>query len=257
MSQDALLLTCEHGGARIPRPYQHLFQSRAARRALDGHRGCDLGALSVARRLSRTLGAPLRASTVSRLLVDLNRSVGHPRLWSEFSRCLDLEERERLLSRYYFPHRDGVESWIEAHRRRGQRVLHVGVHSFAPRIEGHLRTADVGLLYDPERRAERLVCREWKRALADVDPALRVRRNYPYLGKSDGLVTHLRRVFDESQYVGIELELNQALLSTRAGLERASRASVRSLQGAMLSAKARGVGQTNAPRAAWSAARGA
>lgn len=230
MNADALLLSCEHGGARIPRQYQHLFESRAARRALDSHRGCDLGALPLARHLSRTLDAPLRASTVSRLLVDLNRSIGHPRLLSEFSRRLDPTERERLLARYYFPHRNGVESWIAARCRRGDRVLHIGVHSFAPRIAGRRRTADVGLLYDPAREAERVFCKHWKQALGDTDPGLRVRRNYPYLGKADGLVTSLRNVFDESQYVGIELELNQTVLCTREGLQRASRAIARSLQ---------------------------
>ena len=41
-------------------------------------------------------------------------------------------------------------------------------------------------------------------------PALRVRRNYPYTGKSDGLTAYLRRRFDADRYLGIELEINQA-----------------------------------------------
>jgi hypothetical protein len=52
-----------------------------------------------------------------------------------------------------------------------------------------------------------------------------VRRNYPYLGVGDGLRTALRGVFSEEEYIGIELEVNQALLvgsaSERARLTRA------------------------------------
>jgi hypothetical protein len=36
-----------------------------------------------------------------------------------------------------------------------------------------------------------------------------VRRNYPYVGYSDGLTTYLRTRFDDRQYSGIELEINQ------------------------------------------------
>lgn len=212
MNRRALLLTCEHGGARVPARYRGLFRTRAAREALRTHRGSDHGALALARALQRLLEAPLYESTVTRLLVDLNRSVGHPQLFSEFSKPLDPAERAALLARHYFPHRDAVESWIDKQVSRGHQVVHVGVHSFAPRVDGRVRTADVGLLYDPARVGERRLCRAWKAAVLEVDPALRVRRNYPFLGKADGFVTHLRAVFGPRKYVGVELEVNQARL---------------------------------------------
>ena len=40
-------------------------------------------------------------------------------------------------------------------------------------------------------------------------PALKVRRNYPYTGKSDGFTAYLRRRFPPAAYLGIELEINQ------------------------------------------------
>lgn len=175
----------------------------------------------------------MKAATVTRLLVDLNRSVGHPHLFSEFSRRLDAERRVALLEHHYFPHREAIESWIADRVRRGGQVLHVGVHSFTPIADGQRRTADVGLLYDPSRVLERRFCQLWKDALAETDPELRVRRNYPYLGKADGLVTHLRRVFGQSAYLGIELETNQALLSTPQGERRAARSAAASLRLAM------------------------
>jgi predicted N-formylglutamate amidohydrolase len=229
MKAQALVLTCEHGGAQVPPEYRHLFASKAARSALQGHRGCDHGAVRLARSLQHALRAPLYASTVTRLLVDLNRSVGHPRLFSEFSKGLDPAERRGLLEEHYYPHRNAIERWIDAQVRRGHRVVQIGVHSFAPRANGRIRTADVGILYDPSRAAERAFCIRWKSALGATDPGLRVRRNYPYLGKSDGLVTHLRQVFGPRDYVGIELEANQALLRTPQGQQRAARSLTASL----------------------------
>jgi predicted N-formylglutamate amidohydrolase len=222
MKNRALLLTCEHAGARVPGEYRHLFRSKAAQNALRTHRGSDLGALGLARQLSLTLDAPLYASSVTRLLVDLNRSVGHPRLLSEFSKPLSGAQREVLLQRYYFPHRDSVESWIAQRVKAGSAVLHIGVHSFTPEIDGRPRTADVGLLYDPARSTERSLCERWTSELKARDQTLRVRRNYPFLGKNDGLVTHLRRRFAAASYVGIELEVNQSLLETRQGKRRAA-----------------------------------
>src|SRR3954454_18838003 len=43
-------------------------------------------------------------------------------------------------------------------------------------------------------------------------PELRVRRNYPYAGKGDGLTSHLRVRFAQCDYVGIELEVNQGIV---------------------------------------------
>jgi predicted N-formylglutamate amidohydrolase len=229
MRTEVLVLTCEHGGAQVPVEYRRLFASKAAKSALESHRGCDRGALRLARSLERTLRVPLYASAVTRLLVDLNRSVGHPRLFSEFSKGLDPAERAALLEERYFPHRNAIEWWINTQVRRGHRVVHIGVHSFVPRVKGRMRTADIGILYDPSRSAERAFCDRWKSALRAADPGLRVRRNYPYLGKSDGLVTYLRQVFGPRDYVGIELEANQALLQTSLGQRRAARSLTASL----------------------------
>jgi predicted N-formylglutamate amidohydrolase len=206
-----LLLTCEHAGNRIPREYAHLF--RNCRRLLAGHRGYDFGALACARSLRRRLQAPLLAGRYSRLLVDLNRSPAHPALFSERTRALPGSAKERLLARYYYPHRQGIEDWIRARIARGGTVVHVAVHSFTPVLDGVARRADIGLLYDPARRLESALCRRWRAALRDTAAGgLAVRCNYPYRGVSDGLTRHLRTRFSAARYAGIELEINQRLL---------------------------------------------
>jgi predicted N-formylglutamate amidohydrolase len=214
VANDALLITCEHGGNRIPARYRALFRGRRA--LLDSHRGYDPGALVMARTLAAAFNAPLVASTVSRLVVDLNRSIGHPRLFSAATHGAPLVLRAEIVERHYLPHRGEVERLVTQAVGRGRRVIHIASHSFTPALDGKVRRADVGLLYHPGRRGEAALCARWKASLANVAPELRVRRNYPYAGKGDGLTSHLRLRFPPGAYVGIELEVNQKIV-TKAG----------------------------------------
>ena len=201
------MITCEHGGNRVPAKYWPLF--RRHRAALESHRGYDPGALAVARDFAAAFDAELVYSTTSRLLVELNRSPNHPQLFSAIAKNLGAEERQRLLERYYCPYREWVESEVRRTVERGQRILHVSSHSFTPKLDGVERRADVGLLYDPRRPAEAEFCAAWQRVLKSADPRLVVRRNYPYRGYADGLTTYLRKLYPHPAYAGVELEVNQ------------------------------------------------
>lgn len=202
----AFLITCEHGGNFIPAPYRDCFTGRED--VLHTHRAFDPGALELARKLSKQFRAPLVSSTVSRLVIELNRSPWNHLLYSEFTRPLPQEEREEIFRRYYRPYRDGVEAHIARAAKRGLRVIHVSSHSFTPALDGEVRNADVGMLYDPSR-SERDLCNAWRRAMRDHAPQFTVRMNYPYRGTSDGFTTYLRQRFGRDAYLGIELEVNQ------------------------------------------------
>jgi predicted N-formylglutamate amidohydrolase len=149
---------------------------------------------------------------VSRLLIDLNRSPGHAQLHCPAIRSAPKDVRAAIAEQHYRPYRTQVEALVERSVARGRRVIHISSHSYTPELDGRLRSADVGLLYDPGRRGEVLLCARWKAALAECAPELRVRRNYPYRGKSDGLASHLRRRFPQDRYVGVELEVNQGIV---------------------------------------------
>lgn len=235
-SRPCLLITCEHGGNRVPVAYEALFRGHADR--LASHRGYDPGALTLARELARSFHAPLIYATVSRLVVDLNRSLGHPRLYSEVTRTLPRRERQAILTRHYLPYRLRVERWIEERIAAGQSVLHIASHSFTPVLAGEVRRADVGLLYDPARAGEKDFCLRWQNALRTRAPGLAVRRNYPYTGRSDGLTAWLRRRFPAERYLGIELEVNQRLVFGPAGPWRALRLALRESLADALSAVA-------------------
>jgi predicted N-formylglutamate amidohydrolase len=210
VAADAFLITCEHGGNRIPARYRQLFRGRRA--LLDSHRGYDPGALVMAKALAAAFEAPLVISTVSRLLIDLNRSIGHSKLFSAATRAASAELRATIVGQHYRPYRAEVERLVGQAVARRRRVIHISSHSFTPVLDGKVRSADVGLLYHPGRQGEALLCASWKAALAAAAPELRVRRNYPYAGRGDGLTSHLRRRFPPGAYVGIELEINQRIV---------------------------------------------
>lgn len=218
------LVTCEHGGNRIPAPYASLF--RGCRRVLETHRGYDPGALAMARTLARMLGARLVTSSVSRLLVELNRSPGRQFLCSPVMRRAPQQVRDDVCRRYYVPYRSEVEAFIARAIHAGRRVLHVSSHSFTPLLAGRVRAADVGLLYDPTRDGERRLCCHWQAALRAHAPRWITRRNYPYLGVSDGFTTWLRNRFPERGYMGIELEINQKRVRDRRAVPAPERSAV-------------------------------
>jgi predicted N-formylglutamate amidohydrolase len=205
-----VVVTCEHGGNRVPPRYRRHFRGLQA--VLQTHRGYDFGALILAQELSAAFKTPLVCSTVTRLVVDLNRSRGHPRLHGEPIRKLPREERESILAEHYRPYRARAESLIAKAVGRGQRVVHISAHSFTPELNGRKRTADVGLLYDPARPGEVRLAAAWKAALLRAAPGLRIRRNYPYAGTDDGFMPYLRTRFAPRRYLGVEIEINQALV---------------------------------------------
>ncbi len=202
------LVSCEHGGNRVPERYRPRFYG--ATEALDSHRGWDPGALPFARALARELDAPLRYSLTSRLLVDPNRSGDSPNLWSPWSGGLSPREKRRVLAEYHIRHRKRVD--VAVRERISQApVLHLGIHTFTPVWEGVPRSVQVGILFDSERVAEARAAHVLLEGVARSLPHLVVRPNEPYLGVDDGLTTTLRARFPEEAYLGIEVEVAQPL----------------------------------------------
>jgi predicted N-formylglutamate amidohydrolase len=202
-----IFITCEHGGNSVPENFAVLF--RNSRELLKSHRGYDSGALELAKELAGGLKAPLFFLNITRLLIDLNRSPHNPRRFSEITVMLGADEKQKIEKLYYAPYRAEVRSALLRYIEKGGRAVHVSVHTFTPALHGKMRTADIGFLYDPSRRDEAAFCISWKKALYELQPGLRVRRNYPYRGTSDGFTSCLRKMFSEDSYLGIELEINQ------------------------------------------------
>lgn len=205
------IISCEHASNRVPGPYAHLFQGQE--KVLSSHQAYDMEAAKFARNLAGELLAPVYLGAITRLLVDLNRSPANKKsLFTQYSRKMEQVDRRQLLKKYYQPYRTRVEKAVNEIIDQGEPVLHISVHSFTPVKRGKVRRADIGLLYDPARKTEKDICALLVNLLKREVTALRVRRNYPYLGKTDGFTSYMRRKYAANLYSGIEIEINQAFL---------------------------------------------
>ncbi len=207
MGRDIVIISCEHGGNEVPPAYAGLFAGHEP--LLATHRGWDPGALELGKELAAALQAPFFSATTTRLLIDLNRSIGHGQLHSELTRQLPAKARREIVAQHYTPYRQVLEAEVERLIAGGQRVIHIASHSFTPELRGVMRQADLALLYDPARAGERTFAAQWLTSLRSALPHLRLRRNYPYEGKGDGVMSLLRKRYADEAYVGIELEVNQ------------------------------------------------
>lgn len=210
-----VLVSCEHASAAIPRWARSRLDGvlssadkAALQQALADHRGSDPGAGPCSQALGRRLGCPVVLGQASRLLVDLNRSPKHPARFSTFTRRCPEDLRLALHQRLWWPHWQAIGRHVAGARA----TLHFALHSFDPALAIGRDRIDVGLLYDPARAGERRVAALVLAAIAARAPELRLRRNAPYRGVSDGLPTALRRRLSPACYVGFELEVSQALV---------------------------------------------
>ncbi len=223
-----LVISCEHAVNIIPDAYQYILSTDSA--VLETHRAIDFGAFEIAKHFQKTLNCPLISATVSRLIIDCNRSLTHPECFSHFTEKLAPAEKKCLIETYYKPYRQAVESFINARITEGVQVIHLSIHSFTPMLNNIERNADIGLLYDPSRLGEKQLASEWRKGIVKKSKAYRVRMNYPYRGITDGFITSLRKQHDEKHYLGFEVESNQALVKDDTSLQALSQVLVESFR---------------------------
>jgi len=205
----ALIISCEHAVNTIPKRYQDLFAPY--QKLLESHRGIDFGALDIAKYLKDSFSCDFFHATTSRLLIDYNRSLHHPHCFSEITKNLSVQEKQKIISHYYLPYREQVIAKIDEFHSNKKPVLHLSIHSFTPIMNDQVRNADIGFLYDPQRPLEKNLAKKWQLSIKKQDPAYRVRLNYPYRGISDGFTSFLRQRYSAMDYLGIEIECNQTV----------------------------------------------
>jgi predicted N-formylglutamate amidohydrolase len=198
------IITCEHAGNDVPNEYQLIFKD--ANEVLQSHRGWDPGAIEIARWLALKNNLSLFQCDVTRLLIEANRSIDHPELFSVFSKSLPENVKEEIKQRYYFPYRNTVESKIQS---TSIPVLHLSIHTFTPFFNTETRSTDIGLLFDPSRKLESMCCTHLRARLSMLLPSFQIDFNQPYAGTDDGFTTYLRTKFLDENYAGIEIEVNQ------------------------------------------------
>jgi len=215
------MLTCEHASNQLPAA----FKKAVPTEVLKTHRAYDIGAVQVFRKLVRFAKPEFSCEgKYSRLFVDLNRTITNKSAFSEYYEALEsrdkaeAEKAKAQATAYWKEYRDKVEKFVQQNIGKGSRskgsankgteIVHLGIHSFTPVLNGKVRNTDIGILYDPARPQERAYANIIKDEIKRLYPAMKVRFNYPYKGSSDGLTTTLRKKFGP-RYVGIEIEINQ------------------------------------------------
>lgn len=186
------LVVCEHASNNIPPAYGTLGLDAAARKA---HIAWDPGALGVARRLAKNLGAPLVHSKVSRLVYDLNRppsSAGAMTRQSESyvvpgNQSLTPEARQKRTSEIYLPFHDALHAEIARRMALGTPPVLVTIHSFTPVWFGKPRAVEFGIIHDADPTLAKAVLAE-----AKARTGLDCRLNEPYSVADE--VTHTLRL---------------------------------------------------------------
>jgi predicted N-formylglutamate amidohydrolase len=226
-----VLVSCEHASNRLP-PGFELDPDLLAL-----HIAWDPGALPIAEHLAERFDAPLWTGDYSRLVADLNRTLGNRVLMRQvsdghripFNYGLDSAAQRDRVERFYLPYRQGVEAGVREIIEREGRCVHICVHTFTPALGGRVRGNDIGLLHDPAWGIERAVSGDLRRHL-EAETEYVVWFNRPYSGTADGILPALRRQHTPERFVGIELEINQKHAPDGAALRRIAEAIGRGLE---------------------------
>ena len=209
-----VVLTCEHAAYSLPDRYGTLG---LAADDLRRHIGWDIGAWAVVRALLQHVDSAAVSSAYSRLLIDCNRAPSdHDLILPESDGTpvpgnlgLTDAERQRRIREFYDPYHAAVDR-IVRDRADASRLL-LSVHSFTPTLDGKERPFDVGVLFDDHED----LAHEFGQRLAHT--GYRVRDNEPYSGYA-GLIFSARRHGHQHGLPYLEIEMNNALLSTPAGI---------------------------------------
>ncbi len=206
-----ILFLCDHASNHVPDDIDLGIDPAL----LDKHVAIDIGAAPLTRALAAALDAPAILATVSRLVIDLNREVGHGGLVPERSDGhtifgnVDLDPAARI-ARFHRPYHATIKAEID----RWRPILIVAVHSFTPALEtgGEARPWEIGILSNRDRRA------------ADIavpllaDQGFTVGDNQPYSGQV--LNATLNRHAEARGIASFTLEIRNDQIADGVGVAR-------------------------------------
>jgi predicted N-formylglutamate amidohydrolase len=204
--KQGIVLVADHARRDLPQDYGDLGLPAAE---FERHIAYDIGVETVIRELAAALNAPAVLATFSRLLIDPNRGEDDPTLVRQLydgtvipaNYPLSPQERERRLDLFYRPYHDAVAAMVASvAEASGHAPLLFSVHSFTPSMQGIARPWHVGVLWDLDDRAPRLLID----ALA-ADRTLVVGDNEPYDGALRGDTMFRHAIVNGFPHVLIEI----------------------------------------------------
>ena len=208
-ARSVVVLVCEHASRFIPDRFHGLGLPDDQ---LESHVVWDPGALDVALRMSRQLGARLVAGGVSRLVYDCNRPPDAPDAIPARSEVvdvpgnagLDAAARSDRIATVYEPFRSALSDAIAATTA----PVIVTIHSFTPVYNGQHRAVEIGILHDTDTRlADHML------EIAPQHTQMRTERNQPY-GPDDGVTHTLREHAIPAGHLNVMIEIRNDLIAT-------------------------------------------
>ena len=187
-----IVLVCEHASNAFPAAWGDFGLTRDLQNA---HIAWDIGALGLARALSKQLDAVLVHAPVSRLIYDCNRAPDMPSAMPARSEVFDIPgnrlisatERAARTAAIYVPFHNTLRAVIADRMALGLAPVIVTVHSFTKTYYGQPRSVELGVIHDADETYALAVL-----AAARATTGLRADLNAPYSAADD--VTHTLRL---------------------------------------------------------------
>lgn len=203
----AFLFTAEHASPIIPARTNETDQS-----FLSTHWAYDIGVLPLMKQLCKAHKAQGLYTNYSRLWIDTNRAPQQEGLIKthidgaplSFNQSLTSEEKIERQTSVHEAYHQAISNSIHTHSFS---PLLISLHSFTPIWNHHIRTMDIGVLFDRDEDLAHICT-----ALLRTEGFF-VEENKPYSGKN-GLIYSAHRHGVAHQIPYIELEFNQSILCT-------------------------------------------
>lgn len=162
------IIICDHASFNIPKKYNNLGLSISD---LKKHIGWDIGALKVAKKISKKLNNTLIHSGYSRLLIDCNRSLKAKGTFLKKSeniiipgnKNILLKEKKIRSIKYYFPYHKEIEKFINQSLKKKVIPIVISIHSFTPIFFGKKRKWHIGILQGKDTRLSSIFIKDLKK----------------------------------------------------------------------------------------------
>ena len=160
-----LFIFGDHASKHIPEAYDNLGLSGDD---LTRHIAWDIGTETIVRHLCEHFGCGGQVAGVSRLVIDLNRTLDMKGLIPEESdgtviygnQNLSAAQRQDRIDRFYHPYHAGLNTALD----KLDDPLVISVHSFTPKPElGDARSVDIGLLVKHDVESAEQFRKMWAR----------------------------------------------------------------------------------------------
>ena len=209
----SFVFTAEHASPAIPSTIQKTDVPY-----LQTHWAYDIGILPLMELLCKKNHSQGIYTRYSRLWIDTNRAPNQDGLIKthiettplSFNQSLTEQDKQKRILDIHESYHRVISSSIEAHE---QPPLLISLHSFTPIWNNHIRTMDVGVLFDRDENLAH-ICTKLLR-----EEGFFVEENQPYSGKN-GLIYSAHRHGTENNIPYVELEFNQSIICSPQRIER-------------------------------------